>query len=57
MSGILRSSGVHPLPDYLGDVEYRALQKWLGLGPDTGDLMPGTGGFRKIRGADKWRGK
>ena len=57
MSGIHRSSGVHPLPDYLGDDEYRALQKQLGLGSDTGDLMPGTGGFRKIRWADKRRGK
>ena len=41
------------LSDYLGDDEYRALQKQLGLGPDAGDLMPGTGGFRKIRWADK----
>ena len=45
------------LSDYLGDDEYRALQKQLGLGPDAGDLMPGTGGFRKIRWADKRRGK
>jgi hypothetical protein len=57
VSGILRSSGVHPLPDYLGDDEYRAFQKQLGLGSDTGDLMPGTGGFQEIRWADKWRGK
>jgi hypothetical protein len=45
------------LSDYLGDEEYRALQKQLGLGPDRGDLIPGTGGFRKIRWADKKRGK
>jgi hypothetical protein len=45
------------LPDYLDDDEYRALQKQLGLGPGTGDLMPGTGGFRKIRWADRRRGK
>ena len=58
MNGIHRSSGVHRyLSDYLGDDEYRALQKQLGLGPDAGDLMPGTGGFRKIRWADKRRGK
>ena len=43
------------LSDYLGDDEYRALRKQLGLGPDTGDLIPG--GFRKIRWADKRRGK
>src|SRR5271169_697240 len=45
------------LSDYLSDDEYRALQKQLGLGPDVGDLIPGTGGFRKIRWADKSRGK
>jgi hypothetical protein len=45
------------LSDYLGDDEYRALQKQLGLGPDVGDVIPGTGGFRKIRWADKRRGK
>ncbi len=45
------------LPDYLDDDEYRALQKQLGLGPAVGDLIPGTGGFRKIRWADKRRGK
>ena len=45
------------LADYLDDEEYRALQKQLGLGPEAGDLIPGTGGFRKIRWADKRRGK
>ena len=43
--------------DYPDDEEYRALQRHIGLGPDTGDLMPGTGGFRKLRWADKRRGK
>ena len=42
---------------YLDDDEYQALQKQVGLGPDIGDLIPGTGGFRKIRWADKRRGK
>lgn len=45
------------LADYLDDEDYRALQKQLGLGPEVGDLIPGTGGFRKIRWADKRRGK
>jgi hypothetical protein len=45
------------LSEYLGDDEYRALQQKLGLAPELGDLMPGTGGFRKIRWADKKRGK
>lgn len=45
------------LADYFDDEEYRELQRQLGLGPDAGDLIPGTGGFRKIRWADKRRGK
>ncbi len=45
------------LSEYLGDDEYRALQRQLGPGPGVGDLIPGTGGFRKIRWADKRRGK
>src|ERR1700729_353732 len=45
------------LPDYLGDDEYRAVQEELGTNPELGDLMPGTGGFRKMRWADARRGK
>src|SRR5258708_28603890 len=45
------------LADYLDDEEYRALQKQLGLGPEAGGFIPGTGGFRKLRWADKRRGK
>jgi hypothetical protein len=45
------------LSDYLDDEDYRVLQKQLGLEPEAGDLIPGTGGFRKIRWADKRRGK
>ncbi len=29
----------------------------LGASPELGDLMPGTGGFRKLRWADARRGK
>src|SRR5271167_2834865 len=45
------------LSDYLNDDEYRAVQEELGTNPELGDLMPGTGGFRKIRWADARRGK
>jgi hypothetical protein len=45
------------LPDYLNDESYRDLQAKLGANPDLGDLMPGTGGFRKVRWADARRGK
>ena len=45
------------LPDYLNDEDYRELQARLGANPEFGDLMPGTGGFRKARWADARRGK
>ena len=37
------------LPDYLDDETYRELQELLLANPDLGDVMPGTGGFRKVR--------
>jgi hypothetical protein len=42
---------------YLNDDEYRELQIRLAVGPELGDVMPGTGGFRKLRWADPRRGK
>src|SRR5260221_14508208 len=45
------------LPDYLNDVDYAKLQARLAANPELGDLMPGTGGFRKLRWADARRGK
>jgi hypothetical protein len=45
------------LPHYLNDDDYRELQARLGANPALGDLMPGTGGFRKARWADLRRGK
>lgn len=43
--------------EYLQDDEYRALQSFLAGDPEAGDVMPGTGGFRKLRWADRRRGK
>ena len=43
--------------EYLEDDEYRALQLFLAGDPEAGDVMPGTGGFRKVRWADRRRGK
>lgn len=43
--------------DYLSDEEYRALQRILAQNPEMGDVMPGTGGVRKLRWADPRRGK
>ena len=45
------------LPDFLKDDEYRELQQHLSRDPEAGDVMPGTGGFRKLRWADTRRGK
>lgn len=45
------------LSEYLTDDEYRRLQILLTVDPARGDLMPGTGGFRKLRWTDPKRGK
>ncbi len=45
------------LSRYLNDDDYGELQTTLGANPEVGDLMPGTGGFRKMRWADARRGK
>ena len=45
------------LSEYLSDDEYRRLQLRLTVDPERGDLMPGTGGFRKLRWTDPKRGK
>jgi hypothetical protein len=43
--------------DCLDDDQFRRLQAELANNPEAGDLMPGTGGFRKMRWADARRGK
>jgi hypothetical protein len=45
------------LADYLNDESYQALQRMLLENPELGDVMPGTGGFRKVRWEDSRRGK
>lgn len=42
---------------YLSDDEYAAVQQFLAANPEAGDVMPGTGGFRKLRWGDERRGK
>ena len=42
---------------YLDDDEYRALQSELMLHPEAGDVIPGTGGLRKLRFGDSNRQK
>lgn len=45
------------LREYLNDDGYRGLQGRLALDPKSGDVIPGTGGFRKVRWADTRRGQ
>ena len=42
---------------YLDDAGLRALQLFLIDHPEAGTIMPGTGGFRKLRWGDTTRGK
>jgi hypothetical protein len=42
---------------YLTEDEYRRLQNRLAAAPEHGDVIPGTGGFRKLRWTDTRRGK
>lgn len=45
------------LANYLSDDDYRELQLHLARDPEAGDIIPGTGGFRKLRWADRRRRK
>ena len=42
---------------YLNEDEYAALQWTLAVRPETGKLIPGGGGLRKIRWSAKGQGK
>ena len=43
--------------NYLDDDDFVRLQRLLMLDPEAGDVIPGTGGLRKLRFADDRRGK
>lgn len=45
------------LPDYLSDDDYRSLQSYLLHMPDSGDIVRGSGGVRKVRWAPSGKGK
>jgi mRNA-degrading endonuclease RelE of RelBE toxin-antitoxin system len=45
------------LNEHLSDEEYARLQEVLIRDPDTGDLIPGSGGVRRVRWGVKGRGK
>ena len=43
--------------DYLDDTAFAGLQQVLMKNPEAGEVIEGTGGLRKMRFADKRRGK
>ena len=43
--------------EYLSDDEYGALQEALVANPEAGDVIPGSGGVRKLRWGVAGRGK
>jgi mRNA-degrading endonuclease RelE of RelBE toxin-antitoxin system len=43
--------------EYLTDGEYAALQQALSQNPELGDVIPGSGGVRKVRWGTRARGK
>jgi hypothetical protein len=43
--------------DYLDDEGFRELQAAMMKNPESGDVIEGTGGLRKLRHADARRGK
>ena len=45
------------LLELLSDDEYKEMQKTLLLEPETGDLIQGSGGFRKMRWKQGGKGK
>lgn len=45
------------LPRYLDDDDYAKLQDALNAQPEAGDLVPGSGGVRKMRWGVRGRGK
>jgi len=45
------------LPNYLGEEDYRGLQNYLLQHPESGDVVRGSGGVRKVRWAADGKGK
>jgi mRNA-degrading endonuclease RelE of RelBE toxin-antitoxin system len=45
------------IADYLNDEEYSRLQSFPAVHPETGKIIQGSGGIRKLRWAGSGRGK
>lgn len=57
MEFVAAPSFTRHLQDYLNEDQYRKLQNRLASDPEMGDVVPGSGGFRKMRWAHARRGK
>lgn len=57
MEFIVTSQFTKLLYQYLEDDEYLGLQLYLLHYPDSGELVPGSGGVRKIRWGSRHKGK
>jgi mRNA-degrading endonuclease RelE of RelBE toxin-antitoxin system len=44
-------------PDYWSEDERGAFAAWLAQNPEAGDVIPGSGGVRKVRWSREGRGK
>lgn len=58
--GVRRDEALHEVKlvqEYLPDDEYAALQQALIANPELGDVIPGSGGVRKVRWGVAGRGK
>ncbi len=54
IEGVVFSKYIH---EYMDDTDYCAFQWHLALNPDEGDIIPRSGGLRKIRWSGKSHGK
>jgi hypothetical protein len=45
------------IDEYLSDDEFAALQLYMIVNPEAGDLVKGSGGVRKLRWSGSGRGK
>ena len=57
-SDVRRNEALHDVvQEYLSDDEYAVLQQSLIVNPEAGDVIPGSGGVRKLRWGVAGRGK
>ena len=58
LGDVRRDEALHAVGvDYLSDDEYAAMQQFLVVNPEAGDVIPASGGVRKLRWGVAGRGK